>query len=164
MLALLPGGVQVYYGDETYRANDNGDGLDYEHGTRSDMNFPSDIANQTKWTENIDKMGQHFSSNADLAHWQKVGQFRMRNVAVGAGKQTSTSNALCRSFDNGDIANNVVIMLNTTSGSSVQVDVGTCFTDGTRVQDGYTGATATVASGKAQFTAGGPVVLIEEAR
>ncbi len=164
MLALLPGGVQVYYGDETYRANDNGDGLDYEHGTRSDMNFPSDIANQTKWTENIDKMGQNFSSNADLAHWQKVGQFRMRNVAVGAGKQTSTSNALCRSFDNGDIANNVVIMLNTTSGSSVQVDVGTCFTDGTRVQDGYTGATATVTSGKAQFTAGGPVVLIEEAR
>ena len=63
---LLPGGIQIFYGDETSRplvsgVSVGGDG----HAVRSDMNF-----------------GQ----NADLlAHWQKVGKFRANHVAVGAG-------------------------------------------------------------------------------
>ena len=110
MLALLPGGVQVYYGDETWRQNPySSDADEYEHGTRSTMNFPSDIGNQGLWTANIDKMASQFSSDANLAHWQKVGQFRMRNVAVGGGAQTATANALCRIYNKGDIENAVVI-------------------------------------------------------
>lgn len=165
MLALLPGGVQVYYGDETWRQNPySSDPDEYEHGTRSTMNFPSDIGSQALWTANVDKMASQFSSDANLAHWQKVGQFRMRNVAVGGGAQTATANALCRTYSKGDIDNAVVIKLGTSSGSSVAVDVGNCFADGTLVQDGYTGRTATVSGGKATFTAGGSVILIEAVR
>ncbi|MBN8156973.1 hypothetical protein J0J30_23525, partial [Vibrio vulnificus] len=67
MMALLPGGVQIYYGDETYRPNTGIGGTpdEYEHGTRSMMNFPADINKQSQWVEGIDSMGKSFSSDAN---------------------------------------------------------------------------------------------------
>lgn len=160
-LQLLPGGVQVYYGDETARKNDNGGASnDAEHGTRSDMNFPSDVNSQTEWAANVDTLSTKFSSDATLAHWQKVGQFRFRNVAVGAGKQTEIdSNTFCRVYNdaNTGINNSVVIHV----GNSSSVSVGSCFDDGVELQDAYSGATVTVSGGKVSIPAPGDLVLLE---
>ncbi len=163
-LVLLPGGVQVYYGDETARPNDNGgSGNDEEHGTRSDMNFPSDISKQAEWAANVDSISTSFSSNETLAHWQKVGQFRFRNPAVGAGKQTETGDgSLCRKYDNSseNISNAVVIHV----GSASSVNVGDCFEDGTEVMDGYSGATGTVSGGSVSLSGTGSLILLEVKR
>ena len=163
-LVLLPGGVQVYYGDETARPNDNGgSGNDAEHGTRSDMNFPSDISEQAEWAANVDSISTSFSSNETLAHWQKVGQFRFRNPAVGAGKQTETGDgSLCRKYDNSseNISNAVVIHV----GSASSVNVGDCFEDGTEVMDGYSGATGTVSGGSVSLSGTGSLILLEVKR
>ena len=163
-LVLLPGGVQVYYGDETARPNDNGgSGNDAEHGTRSDMNFPSDISEQAEWAANVDSISTSFSSNETLAHWQKVGQFRFRNPAVGAGKQTETGDgSLCRKYDNSseNISNAVVIHV----GSASSVNVGDCFEDGTEVMDGYSGATGTVSGGSVSLSGTSSLILLEVKR
>ena len=159
MLELLPGGVQVYYGDETARVNDNGgSGNDAEHGTRSDMNFPSDVSKQSDWAENVDTLSTDFSSNDMVATWQKVGQFRFRNAAVGAGEQSTTSDgSICRKYTDGDYSNAVVIHL----GSASSVNVSGCFEDGTELQDGFSGATGTVSGGSVSLSGTGRVILLE---
>lgn len=161
MLELLPGGVQVYYGDETSRANDNGgNGNDAEHGTRSDMNFPSDISSASDWAANVDTLSTSFASDATLAHWQKVGQFRFRNAAVGAGKQTKTSDgSYCRVYNDESVGINNSVVIHVGSASSV--DVGNCFADGTELQDGYSGATGTVSGGKVSLSGTSGLILLE---
>ncbi|EOC1324141.1 alpha-amylase [Cronobacter dublinensis] len=74
LLLLAPGAVQIYYGDESERPSGPG-GSDPLQGTRSDMN----------WQDLTGK------SEATLAHWQKIGQFRARHPAIGGGKQTTLS-------------------------------------------------------------------------
>ncbi len=159
-LDLLPGGVQVFYGDETARPNDNGgSGNDAEHGTRSDMNFPSDIGNQEAWAANVDTLSTSFSSNETLAHWQKVGQFRFRNVAVGAGAQTKLDDgSLCRQYNDGQGIDNAVVIH---VGSASTISVGDCFADGTELQDGYSGATGTVSGGKVTLSGTKDLILLE---
>ena len=65
VLMLAPGGVQVFYGDETARPAGPNAG-DNTAGTRSDMNWDS------------------FEPEL-LEHWSILGQFRKRHPAVGAG-------------------------------------------------------------------------------
>jgi alpha-amylase len=64
-LLLAPGGVIIYYGDETGRRA-SFSLSDPQQGTRSDMNFDT-------------------SDATILAHWRKLGDFRRRHAAVGAG-------------------------------------------------------------------------------
>lgn len=64
-LMLAPGGIQIFYGDETARPF-GPTGSDSDQGTRSDMNW-----------ESIDA--------PTLAHWQKLGRFRLRHPAIAAG-------------------------------------------------------------------------------
>lgn len=140
-LVLSPGGVQIFYGDETARLFGE-TGSDPYQGTRSDMNW---------------------GSNADvLAHWSKLGQFRKNNLAVGAGSQTDLgSSTYGRSYEIGGFTNKVVIKLGASGSTSVSVTG--FFADGDLVRDAYTGATATVAGGSVTFTAGAEgVILIEK--
>lgn len=143
MLLLCPGGAQIYYGDETSRTMMSGCG-DQSMATRSDFNWDA-----------VD--------NSDNVHWQKIGQFRRRNPAVGAGTQTELgSDTYARTFTDGDYSNAVVIKLNTQAGQSYTVSVGSAFADGAKVMDGYNiENTATVSGGKVTMTASGPVLLIE---
>ena len=77
---LMPGLVQIYYGDETARPF--GDtGSDENQGTRSDFNWSA-------------------STGATAKHWGKVGTFRKFNPAVGAG----TGSATKRTFGESKVA------------------------------------------------------------
>lgn len=143
MLLLCPGGAQIYYGDETSRGYMSGCN-DASMATRSDFNWSA-----------VD--------NDDNKHWQKIGQFRRRNPAVGAGTQTELGdNTFARTYNQGDFSNAVVIKLNTSAGQTYTVNVGSTFADGEKVMDGYnTATTATVSGGKVSMAASGPVLLIE---
>ena len=126
-LVLLPGGVQIYYGDESNREKAYTGCGDGDMMTRGDMNL-----SQAK-------------TSALTAPGGKVGNFRKYNPAVGAGtgsgtKRTYTGNA-------GD--NKVAIGI---SGSSV--DVSGLFADGVTVYNWYDGKSATVSGGKVSFSGG----------
>ena len=72
---LLPGGVQIYYGDESGRGLMKSDGV-FDQAVRSDMNW-SELASGEK---------------ADLVkHWQKLGEFRNNHPAVAAGSHKKLS-------------------------------------------------------------------------
>lgn len=123
-LVLLPGGVQIYYGDESARPVCNGGG-DKDMETRGDMNF---------------------GANGDcVAHWGKLGTFRKFNPAVGAGKGSATK----RIYNGAAGENKVAIGVNGTS-----VDVNGLFADGTTVYNWYDGASAAVSGGKVIFAGG----------
>ncbi|HWU89877.1 MAG TPA: alpha-amylase family glycosyl hydrolase, partial [Kofleriaceae bacterium] len=65
-LLLAPGGVQIFYGDETARPPGFAPATDPQQATRSDMNWDA-----------IDQ--------AVLAHWRALGAFRARHVAIARG-------------------------------------------------------------------------------
>lgn len=123
---LMPGLVQIYYGDETARPF--GDtGSDPNQGTRSDFNWSAAAGETAK-------------------HWGKVGTFRKFNPAVGAG----TGSATKRTYSGPAGESKVAIGI---SGSSV--DVKDLFNDGTTVYNWYDGSSATVSGGKVTSFAGG---------
>ena len=137
MLILLPGGVQIFYGDETGRPSIDGKG-DTDMATRGDMNWSA--------------------VDGDVnAHWKKVGKFRKNHVAVGAGKQTDLGSDTYGRVYNDD---KVVIKIN--GSGSVAVNVSGIFADGTAVRNAYDGTTGTVSGGKVTFTANNGVILIEK--
>lgn len=124
---LLPGGVQIYYGDESYREKAYAGCGDGDMMTRGDMNLST------------------AKSSELVAHWGKVGTFRKFNPAVGAG----TGSATKRTYSGPAGESKVAIGI---SGSSV--DVKDLFTDGTTVYNWYDGSSATVSGGKVAFTGG----------
>ena len=81
VLLLAPGAVQIFYGDESGRQS-GPTGSDPLQGTRSDMN----------WHELTG------AKQALLTHWQKLGIFRERHPAVGAGVQKSQQTAQYYAF------------------------------------------------------------------
>lgn len=127
MLTLLPGGVQIYYGDETSRPLAYTGCGDTDMATRGDFNW--DAAN-----------------GATATHWGKVGTFRKFNPAVGAG----TGSATKRKYSGAAGENCVAIGIGGTS-----VDVSGLFSDGTTVYNWYDGKSAVVSGGKVTSFAGG---------
>jgi len=94
---------------------------------------------------------------AVLAHWQKLGQFRNRHPAIGAGshaKLADTPYTFKREYK-GD-----AVVVAFASGQQ-SISVGSVFADGAEVVDAYTGSKATVSGGKVNLNAGG-VVLLEK--
>ncbi len=127
MLTLLPGGVQIYYGDETNRPLAYTGCGDTDMMTRGDFNWSA--------------------AEGDLAkHWGKVGTFRKFNPAVGAG----TGSATKRTYSGAAGESKVAIGISGTS-----VDVSGLFSDGTTVYNWYDGKSATVSGGKVTSFAGG---------
>ncbi len=141
-LVLSPGAVQIYYGDENDRNWGPGKSTsDSMQGSRG----------QYQWGANANV----------LSHWQKIGQFRNRNIAVGAGSQIDLgSNTYGRIYNKNGVDNKVVI--NVGGSGSVAVNVSGVFADGTAVKNAYNGETGTVSGGKVTFTASNSVILIEK--
>jgi alpha-amylase len=151
---LMPGAIQIYYGDETNRGFVSGLSFDGNggsgHSLRSDMNW--------------DSIDQNL-----LAHWQKVGQFRNKHVAVGAGSHqqitaynSSTGYTFSRSYDDGDVVDNIIATIGAPANTNISVDVSSVWSDGVTVTNYYDGTTAVVTNGKATFNSGANgTILIE---
>ena len=98
-LLLAPGGVQIFYGDESGRQpgpteNDN------SQPTRSDMNWAT-------------------LDTGLLAHWQKLGEFRKKHAAIGGGTHTKLQApagvyAFSRTLKSGNVDDAVVVAITPT--------------------------------------------------
>lgn len=130
MFLLLPAGVQIYYGDESWRSYKYSGCGDSDMQTRGDMN----------WNENA----------ASVTHWGKVGKFRKFNPAVGAGAQTTSGSTYIRKFTktkaSGIESNSIAISLSSTTLS------GLPYSDGTTVYNWYDGKSAVVSGGTVTFS------------
>ena len=151
-LLLLPGAVQIYYGDETNRPFVEGipqDGYGGAgHSLRSDMNW-----------NNIDE-------NL-LSHWQIVGTFRNNHIAVGAGQNTTVSStsgsAFTRTYDKNGITDKIAGCVYADANTDVTIDVSNIWEDGHDVMNAYDGSSDTVTNGKVTFNSGSVgTILIQE--
>ncbi|GLH68674.1 hypothetical protein GETHPA_02070 [Geothrix rubra] len=142
-LLLAPGGVQIFYGDETARPAGYKPRTDPQQATRSDMN----------WANPDEKV---------LAFWRKLGTFRERHcaLAVGEHKQISEKPYAFSRVD-GATGDRVVVALDATG--PVTLPVAGVFLEGETLEDAYTGRTTVVAGGKVTVQAGG-VVLLERVK
>jgi alpha-amylase len=131
--------VQIFYGDECARAL-GPDCTDQDQRTRSAMPWPG---------------------NSDvLTHWQKVGQFRYRHIAIGAGSHSKLADSPY-TFSRIKDADKVVCVLG--ASGTVSVSVGAVFANGATVRDAYTGQSAVVSGGAVSLTAHANGVMLLEA-
>ncbi len=140
-LLLAPGGVQIFYGDETARPPGPVPAGDPQQATRSDMNWAS-------------------PATAVLEHWRKLGAFRARHVALARGEHRKLGDSPY-AFARVDAASGdrVVVALNVAAGASVAV--GDVFEEGTALRDAYTGRQVVVRGGAVAVASAAPAVLLE---
>lgn len=140
-LLLAPGGVQIFYGDETARPPGPRPSTDPQQATRSSMSWDS-----------IDR-------NV-LEHWQKLGKFRRRHVALARGEHRKLADAPY-TFARVHPRDRVVVAID--AAGTRRIQVGDVFPEGARVQDAATGAEATVTAGTVTLAAGKHgVILLEQ--
>jgi alpha-amylase len=138
-LLLLPGAVQIFYGDETARPAGPSGG-DQPQETRSFMNWNS--------------------INQDvLAHWQKLGQFRRNHIAVGGGSHVKLKDSPY-TFKRERGTDKVIVVVG--ASGSTTLAVSAAFADGTTLRDFYTGATGVVSGGNVTFTADAKGIILVE--
>lgn len=125
MFVLLPGGIQIYYGDESAREKAFTTCGDGDMMTRGDFNWSYDTSLVT--------------------HWGKVGTFRKFNPAVGAGTGSATKRTYSGSAGESKVAIGI---------SGTSVDVSGLWEDGTTVYNWYDGTSTTVSGGSVTFTGG----------
>ena len=151
-LLLCPGGIQIFYGDETNRPmvagvpNDGNGGAG--HSLRSDMNWDSMDTNV-------------------LEHWQKVGVFRNNHISVGAGSNTSLTStsgyAFARDYDKNGITDKVIGCIYANANTDVTISVGDTWSDGQYLVNAYDQSSAVVSNGKVTFNSGkNGTILVEE--
>ncbi|WP_294428106.1 alpha-amylase family glycosyl hydrolase [uncultured Treponema sp.] len=135
---LLPGGIQIYYGDESLRGSAFTDCGDNDMTTRGDMN----------WSDgSISGSASNGTANDSLvAHWGKLGNFRKYNPAVGAGVQTVSGSTYVRTYSGAAGENKVAISLTS------KTVTGLPYSDGTTVYNWYDGKSAIVSNGSAAFS------------
>ena len=151
-LLLLPGGVQIFYGDETNRQYV--DCSIHDHEMRGFMNW-NDLKSSSS------------SQSQVLQHWQKVGTFRNNHVAVGAGSHTTLSAnsgaAFARAYDKNGVTDKVVCVIGANNNTNITINLNNTFANGTTVRNAYDGKTATVQSGKVTFNSGAHGTILLEA-
>lgn len=149
---LLPGAVQIYYGDETDRELVSGIPFDGSggagHSLRSDMNWDT-------------------MNKATLAHWQKVGQFRKDHVAIGAGsniKLSATNGiAFARTYDKNGVSDKAAAVIGASSNADITIDVSSIWNDGQQLMNAYDQSSATVTGGKVTFNSGANGTILIQA-
>lgn len=142
-LLLAPGGVQLFYGDESGRKPGAAPDGDAQQATRSDMNWAS-------------------MDQAMLQHAQKLGRFRAAHVALARGEHRLLSEQPYvfarldeRTGDKVVVAPEVKTEVN----GEVSLDLGKVFADGVQVCDAYGGQCAKVSHGSVKLKALGTVLL-----
>ena len=145
---LLPGAVQIYYGDESNRPWVPSSQAKGDHRLRGDMNWDS------------------LDTDA-LSHWQKVGTFRDRHIAVGAGAHTkvesSSGYAFTRSYEKDGVSDKVAACISAQPLTDVTIEVSGIFADETVLTNAYTGAKCVVQDGKATVNSGEKGTILLEA-
>jgi alpha-amylase len=140
-LLLAPGGVQIYYGDETARPPGPAPGTDAQQATRSDMNW--------------DRIDQ-----ALLAHWRALGAFRARHVALAHGAHARLAQQpYVFSRVDAERDDRVVVALDVPAGA--QLPLGGVFRDGEALHDAYSGKTYVVQRGAVTVEKAAAAVLLE---
>ena len=148
-LLLTSGISQVYYGDESARSLEIFDAQG-DATLRSFMN----------WDElSVSKDKQDL-----LKHYQKLGQFRAKHPAVGAGKHQMISKSpyvFERTYQSGDFNDAVVIALDLPIGEKT-ISIGNNFKDGDILIDHYSGQEAKVESAYVKFNTAFTILLLEK--
>ncbi|WP_019668751.1 alpha-amylase family glycosyl hydrolase [Eudoraea adriatica] len=148
VLLLTPGTSQIYYGDESARdltiENTDGDAT-----LRSFMN----------WQE-IDSLQE---TKKVLAHWQKLGSFRINHPAIGAGRHKRLAKkpyVFSRTYINEDYKDKVVVGLDLPQGKK-SLWVKGFFGDGTKLYDTYSETHVEVKNGKVTLENDYDIALLE---
>jgi alpha-amylase len=140
-LLLAPGGVQIYYGDETARPPGPVPSSDPQQATRSDMNWATPDAEV-------------------LRHWRLLGQFRARHVALARGAHQRLAEAPYV-FSRSDAASGdrVVVALDAPAGAALPV--ASLWPDGAALRDAYSNKRYTVQAGVVKLVGAAAAVLLE---
>ncbi|WP_299114462.1 alpha-amylase family glycosyl hydrolase [uncultured Winogradskyella sp.] len=148
-LLLSPGTSQVYYGDESSRSL-------VVPGTEGDATLRSFM--------NWDSITKRKRTKQVLAHWQKLGQFRAKHPAIGAGVHqmiTKSPYVFYRNLAKNDFEDSVVIGLDLNEGEKI-LDVSKVFENGDMLYDAYSNQNITVVDGKAVVSSEFDIVLLEK--
>ncbi len=148
VLFLTPGTSQIYYGDESARdltiENTEGDAT-----LRSFMNWQE--IDSLQETKNI------------LNHWQKLGSFRGKHPAIGAGKHKRLGKkpyVFSRTYIDENFKDKVVVGLDLPKGKK-SLWVKGFFGDGTKLFDTYSETYVEVKNGKVILENDNNVALLE---
>jgi alpha-amylase len=148
VLLLTPGTSQIYYGDETARSL-KAEGAVGDANLRSFMNW-----------EAVDSLEQ---TRSILTHWQKLGRFRQRHLAVGAGRHNRLSRSpyvFSRTYTDGDYRDKVVVGLQLPVGKK-SLSVKGFFGDGTTLFDAYSETNVVVKNGRVELDTPFDIALLE---
>ena len=148
-LLLSPGASQVYYGDESARSLII-DGTEGDATLRSFMNWNA--------------VNYDASTKAILNHWQKLGQFRAKHPAIGAGRHemiSETPYVFSRKYQKGDETDKVVICMQKSDGKH-KIKVAPIFNDGEMLRDHYSGQEVKVKNSEVTIETDADVVLLEK--
>ncbi len=151
VLLLTPGASQIYYGDESSRPL-QAEGAVGDANLRTFMN----------WNE-MDSVAE---TRRVLEHWQKLGSFRARHPAVGAGKHNRLSSrpyVFSRTYTSEDYRDKVVVGLDLPEGKK-NLNVKGYFGDGTTLHEAYSDTQVVVKNGKAEFDSPYDTALLEVIR
>ena len=147
-LLLSPGISQIYYGDETARPLEVA-GAVGDANLRSFMNW-EDLQTDAE----VQSLVQHYG---------RLGKFRKRHPAVGAGVHRMISDEpywFVRTYEGEGFKDVVVIGLDQPTGDKM-VQVSGIFKDGSRVRDAYSGEQGRVTNGTVRLDTDYSVVLLE---
>jgi alpha-amylase len=148
-LLLSSGTSQVYYGDESSRSL-------IISGTEGDATLRSMM--------NWDSIAKRPRTKEVLTHWKKLGKFRAKHPAVGAGIHqmiTQSPYYFYRSYQKGNYKDLVLIGLELEEGVKT-IDVSKIFKEGDELRDAYSDQIARVENGQIQINSDFNMVLIEK--
>lgn len=140
-LLLAPGGVQIFYGDESGRPPGPMPAGDKQQATRSDMNW--------------------ISLDQDvLGHWRILGRFRARHVALARGLHAKLADQPY-TFSRIHADDRVVVALGVKGDAAIPV--APAFADGMQLREAYTGKLVDVVQGHVSVAADPHGVVLLEA-